>query len=116
RRIEFRTPDAACNPYLAFAAMLMAGLDGIQKKMDPGKPADFNLYDASPEQLKDLKAVPANLTKVLDALEEDNEWLTQGGVFDKDFIDNYIEYKREEVEQIVNQRPHPYEFVLYYDC
>ncbi|MBR31832.1 MAG: type I glutamate--ammonia ligase [Spirochaetaceae bacterium] len=116
RRIEFRTPDAACNPYLAFAAMLMAGLDGVEKKLDPGKPADFNLYDATPEQLEGLHAVPANLTKVLDALEEDNDWLTKGDVFTQDFIDNYIEYKREEVEQIVNQRPHPYEFVLYYDC
>lgn len=116
RRIEFRTPDAAANPYLAFAAMLMAGLDGVQKKIDPGAPADFDLYEATEEQLKNLKAVPANLTKVLDSLEEDNDWLTQGGVFDKDFIDSYIEYKRDEVEEIVNQRPHPHEFVLYYDC
>ncbi len=116
RRIEFRTPDPACNPYIAFAAMLMAGLDGVQKKTDPGEPADFNLYDATPEQKAKLKSVPTNLTKVLDALETDNDWLTAGGVFDKDFIDNYIAYKRNEIEQIVNTRPHPYEFVLYYDC
>lgn len=115
RRIEFRTPDAASNPYLAFAAMIMAGLDGVENKIDPGKPADFNLYDASPEQLKDIKAVPANLTKVIDALQENHAWLTKGDVFDQDFIDNYIEYKRAEIEQIVNKRPHPYEFVLYYD-
>jgi glutamine synthetase len=116
RRLEFRTPDPACNPYLAFAAMIMAGLDGIKKKTDPGEPADYNLYDASPEQLAKIKAVPANLTKVLDALESDYSWLTEGNVFDQDFIDNYIEYKRKEVENIVNKRPHPYEFVLYYDA
>lgn len=116
RRIEFRTPDAACNPYIAFAAMLMAGLDGVKKKMNPGEPADFNLYEATEEQKAKLKRVPPNLTKVLDALEEDNAWLTEGGVFEKDFIDNYIEYKRKEIENIVNVRPHPYEFVLYYDC
>jgi glutamine synthetase len=116
RRIEFRTPDPAANPYLAFAAMLLAGLDGIQNKIDPGEPADFNLYDVPPEKRKQIKAVPANLTKVLDALEQDHEWLTKSGAFDQDFIDNYIAYKRAEVEQIVNLRPHPYEFVLYYDC
>ena len=116
KRIEFRTPDASCCPYIAFAAMIMAGLDGIQSKIDPGGPADFNLYDATPEQKAKLKSVPPNLTKVLDALEADHSWLTKGGVFDEDYISNYIEYKRAEVEKIVNQRPHPYEFVLYYDC
>lgn len=116
RRIEFRTPDATANVYTAFAAMIMAGLDGIENKLDPGDPCDFNLYEAPESVKKNIKAVPANLTKVLDALEEDNSWLTKGGVFDKDFIESYIEYKRNEVEQIVNQRPHPYEFVLYYDC
>ncbi|MES0489485.1 MAG: type I glutamate--ammonia ligase [Leptospirales bacterium] len=115
RRIEFRTPDPSANPYLAFAAMIMAGIDGVQKKTDPGKPADYNLYDASPEQLKDIKSVPANLTKVIDALENNHDWLTKGDVFDQDFIDNYIAYKRVEIEHIVNKRPHPYEFVLYYD-
>ncbi|HNL67575.1 MAG TPA: type I glutamate--ammonia ligase, partial [Leptospiraceae bacterium] len=87
-----------------------------QSKIDPGGPADFNLYDATPEQKAKLKSVPPNLTKVLDALEADHSWLTKGGVFDEDYISNYIEYKRAEVEKIVNQRPHPYEFVLYYDC
>jgi glutamine synthetase len=116
KRIEFRTPDASCCPYIAFAAMIMAGLDGIQSKIDPGGPADFNLYEATPEQKASLRAVPPNLTKVLDALEADHGWLTKGGVFDEDYIANYIEYKRAEVEKIVNQRPHPYEFVLYYDC
>ncbi len=116
RRIEFRTPDPSCCPYLAFAAMLMAGIDGVQNKMDPGEPADYDLYTASPEQKAKLRAVPANLTKVLDSLETKNDFLKAGGVFDDDFITSYLEYKREEVEQVVNQRPHPYEFVLYYDC
>lgn len=115
RRIEFRTPDPAANPYLAFAAIIMAGLDGIEKKLDPGKPADFNLYTATEEQKKGIRAVPANLTKVLDALQKDQDYLKIDGVFDDDFIERYISYKREEVEQIVNKRPHPYEFVLYYD-
>lgn len=114
RRIEFRTPDPSSNPYLAFAAMIMAGLDGIKNEVDPGKPADFDLYEASPEQLANIESVPANLTKVLDALEENNDFLKPA--FDNDFIDAYVEYKREEVEQVVNKRPHPYEFVLYYDC
>ncbi len=116
RRIEFRTPDASCCPYLAFAAMLMAGLDGVEKKTNPGEPADFDLYTATPEQKANLRSVPANLTKVLDILETDNAFLKENGVFDDDFITNYISFKREEVEQVVNQRPHPYEFVLYYDC
>ena len=116
RRIEFRTPDASSNPYLAFAAMIMAGLDGVQKKTDPGQPADFDLYEAEEADLNKLRAVPANLTKVLDSLEEDRAWAEEGGVFAPDFIDSYIEYKRDEVGEVVNQRPHPYEFVLYYDC
>ncbi len=116
RRIEFRTPDASSNPYLAFAAMVMAGLDGIKNKIDPGEPCDFDLYEASDEQLAKLKSVPPNLTKVLDALAEDNDFLQAGGVFTQDFIDAYIDYKRDEVKEVVNMRPHPYEFVLYYDC
>lgn len=115
KRIEFRTPDASSNIYLALAAQLMAGLDGVQSKLNPGEPADFNLYEAPEEVTSKIPRVPANLTKVLDALEEDHEWLKKGDVFTQDFIDNYVSYKREEVEQIVNQRPHPYEFVLYYD-
>ena len=115
RRIEFRTPDPSANPYTAFAAMLMAGLDGIDKKSDPGSPTDRNLYEISPEEQAKLRRLPSNLTKVLDSLEENYGWLTKGNVFDKDYIENYIQYKRVEIEQVVNQRPHPYEFVLYYD-
>jgi len=116
RRIEFRTPDMSANPYLAFAAMIMAGLDGIENKIDPGQPADFDLYEATPKQLKRIASVPNNLTKVLDALEKDHKWLTAGDVFDKDFIDSYVDFKRSQIEEVVNNRPHPYEFVLYYDC
>lgn len=116
RRIEFRTPDPSSNPYLAFAAMLMAGVDGVENKLDPGEPADFDLYEASEEQKAKIPSVPANLTKVIDALEANNDFLTKGNVFDKDFIDSYIAYKRDEIEEIVNKRPHPYEFVLYYDA
>ncbi|MCB1307950.1 MAG: type I glutamate--ammonia ligase [Leptospiraceae bacterium] len=116
RRIEFRTPDASSCPYLAFAAMLMAGLDGVQKKTDPGEPADFDLYEASEEQLSKLKKVPESLDRVLEALGGSSEFLQVGNVFEKDFIDSYIEYKEGEVKEIRNQRPHPYEFVLYYDC
>ena len=116
RRIEFRTPDASCCPYLAFAAMIMAGVDGVLKKTNPGEPADFDLYTATPEQKTKLKAVPPNLTKVLDSLEVNQDFLKKNNVFDDDFISNYINYKRSEVEEIVNKRPHPYEFVLYYDC
>ena len=115
RRMEFRTPDPSCNPYTAFAAMLMAGLNGIDQKIDPGKPTDRNLYEIPPEEQANMRRLPSNLTKVLDSLEESNDWLTKGGVFDKDYIENYIQYKRAEIEQVVNQRPHPYEFVLYYD-
>ena len=115
RRIEFRTPDPSCNPYTAFAAMLMAGLDGVQNKIDPGEPADRNLYEISADEQAKLNRLPSNLTKVLDSLEKSSAWLTKGDVFDQDYIANYIGYKREEIEQVVNQRPHPYEFVLYYD-
>ena len=115
RRIEFRTPDPSANPYTAFSAMLLAGLDGIQNKIDPGEPADRNLYEATPEEQAKLNRLPSNLTKVIDALEEDNDWLRKEDVFSQDYIDNYIKYKRDELEQVVNQRPHPYEFVLYYD-
>ncbi len=116
KRIEFRTPDASANIYLALAAMLMAGLDGVKNKTNPGEPADYNLYEAPEEIKKNVPRVPANLTKVLDALESNHKWLTAGNVFDEDFLEAYISYKREEIEQIVNKRPHPYEFVLYYDC
>ncbi len=118
-RIEFRTPDATCNPYLAFAAMLMAGLDGIRKKIDPRDagfgPLDANIYELSPEQKARIRSVPGSLDEVLDALEEDHAWLLEGGVFTEDFIQMWIEMKRTAELDQVRIRPHPYEFFLYYD-
>jgi len=115
KRIEYRCPDGTCNPYLAFSAMLLAGLDGIQKKIDPGEPADFNLYDAPPEVAKKIKTVPGSLAETLDALESDHEFLLAGGVFTQDVIDTWIDYKRAHEVDPVRLRPHPYEFFLYYD-
>ena len=113
KRIEFRCPDAAANPYLAFAAMLMAGLDGIQKGLDAGAPADYDLFedaDASVPQ------VPGSLAEALDALEADHEFLLAGGVFSEELIRTWINYKRENEVDVVRLRPHPAEFALYYDC
>jgi len=115
RRIEFRAPDPSCNPYLAFAAMLMAGLDGIQNRILPPDPVDKDLYELPPEERVGIKTTPASLAEALDALESDHEFLLKGGVFTPDLLETYLEYKRKrEVEQIL-LRPHPYEFALYYD-
>lgn len=118
-RIEFRTPDSTANPYLAFAAMLLAGLDGIQKKIDPRAlgygPFDKNIYELSEAEKNEIRSVPATLDEALDALEADHEFLTQGGVFTKDFIENYIELKRGEAKA-VSIRIHPHEYSLYFDC
>ena len=115
KRIEFRPPDAAANPYLAFAAMLMAGLDGIQNKIDPGEPLDRNTYDLTPEEAAAIPTVPGSLEEALDALEGDHEFLLKGDVFTKDVVDVWLEYKRErEIDQL-RLRPHPYEFYLYFD-
>jgi glutamine synthetase len=115
KRAEFRCPDPACNPYLAFAAMLMAGLDGIRSKIDPGDPVDKNIYDLPPEELAELPKVPGSLPEALDALQADSEFLMEGEVFTQDFIDNFLAYKREKEVDEIRLRPHPYEFVLYYD-
>ena len=112
-RIEARFPDPLANPYLAFSALLMAGLDGIINKIHPGDAMDKNLYDLPPEELKEIPAVSGSLAEALDNLEKDYEFLTQGGVFSKDFIDTFIELKRKEVER-VDMTPHPVEFELYY--
>jgi len=115
KRVEFRPPDPSCNPYLAFAALLMAGLDGIQNKIDPGEPLDKDIYDLSPEELRGVPALPTSLEGALDALEKDHEFLTRNDVFAEEVIETWIEYKmKQEVDQ-VRQRPHPYEFSLYYD-
>ncbi|MDQ3774768.1 MAG: type I glutamate--ammonia ligase [Pseudomonadota bacterium] len=116
KRIEVRFPDPSCNPYLAFAAMLMAGLDGIENKIDPGEPLDKNLYDLPPEELAKVPSCPASLEASLAALEKDHEFLTRGNVFTQDVIDTWLDYKRTKECDPVRLRPHPYEFALYYDC
>ena len=116
KRIEFRCPDPAANPYVAFSAMLMAGIDGIKNKIDPGSPVDKNLYDLSSEELNKFPSAPGSLSESLVALEKDHNYLLQGDVFTKNFIETYIKYKNEnEVDQI-NLRPHPHEFYLYFDA
>jgi len=115
KRIEFRCPDPSCNPYLAFSAMLMAGLDGVQNRIEPPAPMDKDLYDLPPEELAAVPQVPASLEEALDALEKDKDFLKVGGVFTDDLIDTWIAYKRvNEVDQL-RLRPHPWEFHLYYD-
>ena len=116
KRIEVRFPDPSCNPYLAFAAMLMAGLDGIANKIDPGSPIDKNLYDLPPEEMAQVSSCPASLESALDALEADHDFLLSGGVFTDDVIDTWLEYKRTKECDELRLRPHPYEFMLYYDA
>ncbi len=116
KRVEFRCPDPSCNPYIAFSAMLMAGLDGIKNKIDPGEATDKNIYDLPPEELAHIPTVPGSLAAALQALAEDHEFLMEGDVFTKDFIDNYIAMKKANEVEAMALRPHPYEFVLYYDC
>jgi glutamine synthetase len=115
RRVEFRTPDPSCNGYLAFAAMLMAGLDGIQNRVDPGQPIDRNLYDLPPAEAKAVRSTPGSLQQALDALESDHSFLLRGDVFTKDVIGTWLSYKREKEVDAIALRPHPYEFHLYYD-
>ncbi len=115
KRIEFRTPDPSCNGYLAFSAMLMAVLDGIENKIDPGEPLDKNIYDLPPEELANIPSAPGSLEEALDALREDHEFLLKGDVFTQDVIDMWLEYKTENEVNAVKLRPHPIEFYLYYD-
>ncbi|MBN2471967.1 MAG: type I glutamate--ammonia ligase, partial [Anaerolineae bacterium] len=111
KRIEYRSPDPTANPYLAFSAMLMAGLDGIINKIDPGDPMDLDLYETP----TDVAQVPGALDLVLDALESDHEFLLRGGVFTQDLIDVWIAWKRKYEVDAIRMRPHPYEYQLYYD-
>ena len=115
KRIEFRCPDPSSNPYLAFAAMLMAGLDGIKNKIEPHAPVDKDLYELPPDEAADIPQVPATLPEVLAALEADHDYLLEGGVFTQDLIDTWLEYKRANEVDYVRLRPHPAEFELYYD-
>lgn len=116
KRVEFRAPDPSCNPYLCFAALLMAGLDGVQNRIDPGEPMDKDLYELPPEELALIDQVPGSLADVLDALEADYEFLLKGDVFTPDLLEAYIAYKREHEVDPVRMRPHPHEFTLYYDA
>jgi glutamine synthetase len=115
KRIEVRFPDPACNAYLAFSAMLMAGLDGIENRIDPGEPLDKDIYGLSPAELSKVPSVPGSLEGALNALESDHEFLIKGDVFTQDVIETWLEYKREKEIDSVRLRPHPYEFKLYFD-
>jgi len=115
KRIEFRTPDPSCNPYLAFSAMLMAGIDGIQNKIDPGQPIDKDLYELEPEEARGIRQLPGSLGEVLNALEADHEFLLKGDVFTPDLIDTWVDYKRKHEVDPMRLRPHPWEFALYFD-
>jgi len=115
KRMEVRFPDPSCNGYLAFSALLMAALDGIQNRIDPGDPLDKDIYALSPEELADVPSTPGSLEEALDALEDDNEFLLKGDVFTEDVIEKWIDYKRENEADPVKLRPHPYEFMLYFD-
>ena len=115
KRVEFRPPDPTANPYLAFSAMMMAGLDGIQNRIDPGLPMDVDLYELSEEELAGIGHVPGSLDEALDALEADHEFLLKGDVFSEDLVETWIAYKRREESDEVRMRPHPWEFALYYD-
>ncbi|GAA5517707.1 glutamine synthetase [Demequina sediminis] len=116
KRIEFRAPDPSSNPYLAFAALLMAGLDGIKNRIEPPAPVDKDLYELPPEEHAQIQQVPASLPEVLDALEADHGFLTEGGVFTEDLIEMWIDLKRTQEIDPLRFRPHPHEFELYYDC
>ncbi len=115
KRVEFRCPDPTCNPYLAFSAMLMAGLDGIQNKIEPGDPLDKDIYELPLQELAKIRSVPGSLAEALDALEEDNAFLLKGGVFTEDLINIWLDYKRENEVIPIQLRPTPHEYMLYYD-
>src|SRR4051794_3865345 len=115
KRVEFRCPDSTSNPYLAFSAMMLAGLDGVQNRIEPPTPVDKDLYDLPPEELALVPQVPASLDEALLALEADQDYLKAGGVFTDDLIETWIEYKRKNEIDAIRLRPHPYEFAMYYD-
>ena len=115
KRLEIRFPDPSCNGYLTFAVMLMAGLDGIQNKIDPGEPLDKNIYSLGPEELASIPTLPHSLDQALDSLEEDHEFLLKGDVFTQDLVETWIDYKRENEVDPLRLRPHPLEFEMYYD-
>jgi glutamine synthetase len=115
KRIEFRCPDPSCNPYLGFSAILMAAVDGILNKIDPGDPLDKDIYDLPPEELAKVPQAPGSLQDALKALEKDHDYLLKGDVFTRDVIETWIDYKMSQEVMAMNLRPHPWEFALYYD-
>jgi glutamine synthetase len=115
KRLEVRFPDPSCNPYLAFAAMMMAGLDGVQNQIDPGQPLDKDIYDLSPEELQNVPTLPGSLGRALDALEADHDFLLKGDVFSETLIERWISYKRQKEVDPLRMRPHPLEFQMYFD-
>ena len=115
KRFEFRCPDPSCNPYLAFSAIMMAAIDGITNKIDPGKPLDVDIYDLSAEELATVPQTPGSLREALNALKNDHEFLLKGGVFTQDVIDSWIDYKMNKEVKQIDLRPHPWEFAMYYD-
>ena len=115
KRVEFRPPDPSSNPYMAFAAMMMAGLDGVLNKIDPGEPLDKDIYDLSPEEMKMVPSMPASLEEALACLEDDHGFMLKGDVFSEELLETFIAYKRKNESDAVRLRPHPYEFALYYD-
>ncbi len=116
KRVEFRCPDASGNPYLGFAAILLAGIDGVLNRIDPGQPLDKDIYDLSPEELKNVPSTPGSLDAALAALEKDHEFLLKGDVFTEDVIQTWIDYKTKNEVKAMALQPHPYEYSLYYDC
>ena len=116
KRVEFRCPDPTANGYLSFTALMMAMIDGIQNKIDPGDPMDRDIYDMTPEELAETNVAPRSLDEALEALREDSEFLTKGDVFTEDLITTFIDWKNENEIDPIRLRPHPYEFDLYYDC
>lgn len=115
KRIEYRPPDPSANPYLCYTALLMAGLDGVINKIDPGEPMDKNLYDLPPEELAKVPQMPGSLDEALNHLEKDHDFLLKGDVFTRDFLEMWVTQKRKDSDAI-RLRPHPYEFAMYYDC
>jgi glutamine synthetase len=115
KRIEYRPPDPSANPYLCYTAMLLAGVDGILNKIDPGEPIDKNMYELAPEEMAKVPQTPGSLSDALDLLEKDHDFLLKGDVFTRDFLEMWISHKRKEADAI-RLRPHPYELFLYYDA
>jgi glutamine synthetase len=116
KRVEFRSPDPTANPYLAFSALMLAGVDGIKRQLDPGEPLDVDIYELSEETLGKIGTVPSSLEASLEALEADQEFLLAGDVFTQGLIEAYTRYKREAEVDAIRMRPHPWEFALYHDA